>query len=106
MIALQKELMTNRIEKKSTECTIPCNLCGSLSVETLSLKDRNGYYLRTVICKKCGLIWSDPRPAEENIKKFYLKEYRKEYKGITRPKKKHIYRDSKEAIKRYSFFKY
>ena len=51
------------------------------------------------------MIWSDPRPAEENIKEFYSKEYRKEYKRITKPKKKHVYRDAKEAIKRYRFFK-
>lgn len=98
-------IMTDRIEKNRTECSIPCNLCGSLSVETLSLTDRNGDYLRTVICKKCGLIWSDPRPSEKQIKEFYSKEYRKEYKGLTKPKKKHVYRDAKEAIKRYSFFK-
>lgn len=51
------------------------------------------------------MIWSDPRPADEKIKAFYSTEYRKEYKGITRPKKKHVYRDAKEAIKRYNFFK-
>lgn len=90
--------------KNRTDCSIPCNLCGSILIETLSLKDRRGNYLRTVICKKCGLIWSDPRPAEEKIKEFYSKDYRKEYKGITKPKKKHVYRDAKEAMKRYRFF--
>lgn len=89
----------------SAACSIPCNLCGSASVETLSLKDRSGDYLRTVICKKCGLVWSDPRPAEDKIKEFYSKAYRKEYKGITKPKKKHVYRDAQEAMKRYGFFK-
>ena len=51
------------------------------------------------------MIWSDPREAEEEVKEFYSKQYRKEYKGITKPKKKHVYRDAKEAIKRYNFFK-
>ena len=87
------------------QCSIPCNLCSSSIVETLSLKDRKGDYLRTVICRECGLIWSDPRLADEKIKEFYSKEYRKEYKGITKPKKKHLYRDAREAIKRYNFFK-
>lgn len=90
---------------KTAQCSIPCNLCGSKIVDTLSLKDKNGDYLRTVICKKCGLIWSDPRPAEEEIKNFYSKQYRKEYKGITKPKKKHVYRDAREAMKRYNYFK-
>lgn len=97
--------MENSTQQNRTDCSIPCNLCGSTSVETLSLKDRKGDYLRTVICKKCGLVWSDPRPAEDKIKEFYSKDYRKEYKGITKPKNKHVYRDAKEAMKRYGFFK-
>ena len=87
------------------DCTIPCNLCTSVSVETLSLRDRKGKYLRTVICRKCGLIWSDPRPDDTAVLSFYSKHYRKEYKGITAPKKKHVYRDAKSAMKRYAFFK-
>ena len=88
-----------------TECSIPCNLCGTTIIETLSLRDKKGDYLRTVICSKCGLIWSDPRPSDDKIREFYSREYRKEYKGITKPKKKHIYRDAKEAIRRYNYFK-
>ncbi len=84
--------------------SIPCNLCESASVDVLAVKDRNGAYLRTVICKKCGLIWSDPRPDDETIKSFYSKGYRREYKGITIPKKKHVYRDAREAVRRYRFF--
>ncbi len=97
--------MTTRTQENTTMCSIPCNLCDSTSVEIISLKDRNGDYLRTIICKKCGLIWSDPRPRDEKIKEFYSTNYRKEYKGITKPKKKHVYRDAKEAMKRYNFFK-
>ncbi|VBB41289.1 Methyltransferase type 11 [uncultured Desulfatiglans sp.] len=88
-----------------TACSIPCNLCGSESVEEISLRDREGQYLRTVICTECGLIWSDPRPSDERIEHFYAKRYRKEYKGITRPKKKHVYRHAKNALKRYAFFR-
>ncbi|MFO7783065.1 MAG: class I SAM-dependent methyltransferase [Desulfatiglandales bacterium] len=97
--------MTVNIKKSSADCTIPCNLCGSRSIEIISLKDRKGDFLQTVICKYCGLIWSDPRPDESKIRYFYSKLYRKEYKGRTRPKKKHIYRDAKEAMRRYLFFK-
>ncbi len=70
----------------------------------LSLKDRKGAYLRTVICKKCGLIWSDPRQDDDSIKDYYSKGYRREYKGITIPKKKHVHRHAREALKRYRFF--
>ena len=97
--------MTDREEQNTAESLVPCNLCGSKLVEIISLKDRNGNYLKTVICKRCGLIWNDSRPSDEQIQEFYSKEYRKEYKGIKKPKKKHLYRDAKSAMKRYSFFK-
>ena len=86
-------------------CHIPCNLCGSKDIEVLSLRDRQLQFLRTVICKKCGLIWSDPRPSEEDIRNFYSDKYRKEYKGIYHPKLKHIYRDAKQAVRRFCFLK-
>ncbi|MDQ7785109.1 MAG: class I SAM-dependent methyltransferase [Desulfomonilaceae bacterium] len=95
--------MLNETERNQVECDVPCNLCNSTAVDVLSVKDRKGNDLRTVICEKCGLIWSDPRPNEELIKEFYSTEYRREYKGIARPKKKHVYRDAKEAIRRYRF---
>ncbi len=87
------------------ECSIPCNLCDATSVNVLSLTDRNGGYLRNVICKHCGLIWVDPRPPEEQIHNFYAKTYRREYKGAIKPKKKHIYRDAVGAARRFAFFK-
>lgn len=97
--------MPNRTQPDGSACSIPCNLCGGVSVDVLSLKDRKGAYLRTVICKQCGLIWSDPRPEDEEVKAFYSKGYRKEYKGITIPKKKHVHRDAAEAVRRYRFFR-
>ncbi len=93
--------MTTRGESVS----IPCNLCRSDDIAVLSERDRNGDYLRNVICRKCGLIWVDPRPADNVLKTFYADDYRKEYKGITRPRKKHVYRDASEAMARHDFFR-
>ncbi len=81
--------------------SVPCNLCGSDNVEVLGLKDRNREYLRTVICKTCGLIWTDPRPTTQQVRQFYSRDYRQEYKRIYRPKRKHILRAANEAILRY-----
>ncbi len=97
--------MASKTQPGGLESSIPCNLCGSKAVGLLSLKDRKGAYLRTVICKNCGLIWSDPRPDHKKIKDYYAKTYRKEYKGIKRPKKKHLYRNAKESTGRYLFIK-
>lgn len=81
----------------------PCNLCNSTEFEVLSTRDRDGEYLRTVICKNCGLVWSDPFPI--NPTEYYQKDYRILYKGTFEPKIKHIYRAAKTALNRYQGLK-
>lgn len=81
----------------------PCNLCHSTEFEVLSTRDREGKYLRTVICKNCGLVWSDPFPI--NPSEYYQKDYRILYKGTFEPKIKHIYRAAKNALARYQGLK-
>ncbi|MBW2623788.1 MAG: methyltransferase domain-containing protein, partial [Deltaproteobacteria bacterium] len=96
-------MVTRKNDENKAVCSIPCNACGSETVEELSLKARNGSYLRTIICQKCGLIWSDPRPSEDQLRKYYASDYRREYKGVCLPKLKHIYRDANDALLRYRF---
>lgn len=79
-------------------CTIPCNLCDSQDVALLSEKSRSGKPLRTVICKDCGLVWSDPRP--HNADQFYREHYRIAYKNTYTPRLKHILRAGKVALSR------
>lgn len=55
--------------------------------------------LRTVICAKCGLVWSDPLP--HNPRDFYEDSYRVSYKGTYSPKPKHILRAGNVALSRY-----
>src|ERR1051325_5782406 len=81
-------------------CSIPCNLCGARQVGEVSLRDRDGNPLRTVICQCCGLVWTDPRPAEEEVKKFYAHDYRLQYKGAWQPKFKHVHRGGKVSLDR------
>ena len=81
-----------------------CPLSGSHSAYVVSDKDRHGENLRNVISKESGLIFVDPIPFE-NTEEFYKKEYRKSYKGIITPKKKHIYRAGKNALSRYNRIK-
>ena len=91
--------------EKSTECSIPCNLCGSRDVQEICNVDRDGNYLRTVLCKECGLAWTDPRPNADEIRNFYSKNYRVSYKGTDTPKMKHVYRAGMNAAARYSVLK-
>jgi 2-polyprenyl-3-methyl-5-hydroxy-6-metoxy-1,4-benzoquinol methylase len=89
----------------SSSCSVPCNLCGSTEVEEIGQLDRNRKPLRTVICRRCGLVWTDPRPREEEIVSFYTEDYRLEYKGAYEPRLKHVYRAGRGAIDRYQRIK-
>ncbi len=53
---------------------VPCNICQS-SKTTLFLKVNRFNLLR---CCNCGLVYLNPRPPEEAIKRFYLKDYLRE----------------------------
>jgi len=80
--------------------TIPCNLCGATDVEVIGTTDRKGRPLRSVICKGCGLAWTDPRPGKEATREFYAEHYRIQYKASPKPKLKHVYREMHRAIQR------
>jgi 2-polyprenyl-3-methyl-5-hydroxy-6-metoxy-1,4-benzoquinol methylase len=83
------------------ECPIPCNLCGASSVEVIGERDRDGRPLRTTICRACGLVWTNPRPSEEDVRRYYSKEYRIQYKGHATPSLRHIARSGRGALNRY-----
>lgn len=88
------------IPPSKAACSIPCNLCGGQEVEEVSLRDRDGRYLRTVICRQCGLLWTDPRPASVEIQNYYAHDYRLDYKATYSPQPKHVYRAGRVAIDR------
>ncbi len=79
-------------------CSTPCNVCGGNDVTVLANHSRSGKPLRTVICKDCGLVWSDPLP--HNPRTYYEDDYRVAYKGTFTPKPKHILRAGKVALNR------
>ena len=85
----------------AAQCSIPCNLCGSTDAEQVRSKDRHGEYLRSVICRRCGLVWTDPRPTPEQVREFYGHEYRLNYKQTYQPKAKQTYRSGKVAVDRF-----
>ena len=85
-----------------TECPVPCNLCGASDIEVVGDRDRDGHPLRTTICRKCGLVWSNPRPLEVQVRRYYSSEYRLDYKGhSTPPSLRHIARSGRGALNRY-----
>lgn len=63
---------------------VPCNLCGSDS--TTPLFEKQGFNI--VKCKKCGLVYVNPRLSMDDIKKLY-----QEVEYFNRGEEGHGYRD-------------
>jgi len=53
-----------------------CNLCGSQEFEALTKRDRYGYSVTAVVCKKCGLVFLDPKMTADAYSYFYSDVYR------------------------------
>ncbi len=96
-MSCKEEKMT--VNPQVNACSIPCNLCGGAEVSILSNRSRSGKPLRTVICRVCGLVWSDPRPHD--ARRFYEEEYRLSYKRAYSPKRKHVFRAGHVALSRF-----
>lgn len=56
----------------------PC-LCGNPHGFPVAETDRYGLPLQSVLCSECGLLRINPRPDQEALKEFYLKDYRDMY---------------------------
>jgi len=58
---------------------ISCDLCNSNSAHhgVLAVKDKYGYPVNTVICKRCGNIFINPRPTYDWYSWFYNNLYDK-----------------------------
>lgn len=80
----------------------PCNLCCSIHVRVVSLRDREGGALRTVMCTCCGLVRCDPMPDPATLDLYYRERYRIDYKRQSEPSRRHILRAGRVAIDRLS----
>ncbi len=74
-----------------------CPLCQQHDLAVISKKDRQSKALETQLCKSCGTVFNNPIPSDEELAKFYTKDYRKSYKSVAVPKKKHSLRAFKRA---------
>jgi SAM-dependent methyltransferase len=69
-----------------------CNLCGARDFEVVGTADRDGRPLRTVMCRRCGLIWTNPRPSVADMDAYYATDYRADYTGAAAPPLRKIVR--------------
>ena len=70
-------------------------------MEVIGARDRDARPLRTTICRACGLIWSNPRPSADDVRRYYSREYRLDYKGRSTPSLRHIARSARGALNRF-----
>ena len=67
--------------------SVCCPICDSEGFELLSEKDRYGLAYNVVVCKTCGLVYTNPRMTQSSYNEFYDSEYRKLYVGTESPTK-------------------
>ena len=79
---------------------IACAVCGGRDATVVGLRGRDGETLRSVACRQCGLVWSDPRPHD--VRQFYEHDYRQAYKKVFTPRPKHVLRAGRVALDRWS----
>ena len=60
-------------------------MCGSPRYRVFARRGRYGVRLTTVICEVCGLVYTNPRPSEEDNAAFYHHDYWDQYKNQTEP---------------------
>ena len=58
---------------------VDCNLCGIDDYEILFRQDQHGFGLRTVMCRRCGLIYLNPRPTAQEYDELYQRWYHQLY---------------------------
>lgn len=83
----------------------PCKLCGGHDLRVIATRGRHYQALTTTICTGCGLIHSYPIPAKETLDEYYAHQYRSDYKGTITPKRKHILRYSRVALRRVALLR-
>ncbi|MCX5695174.1 MAG: class I SAM-dependent methyltransferase [Candidatus Omnitrophica bacterium] len=66
-----------------------CPLCEYLNFTLIAKKDHYGFSVDTVVCDRCGLIFSLKQMTDESIAIFYSEYYRGIYEGTVKPQRQH-----------------
>jgi 2-polyprenyl-3-methyl-5-hydroxy-6-metoxy-1,4-benzoquinol methylase len=84
--------MSSRVVRPAATEDTACNLCGARNDVVVGTRDRDGRALRTVLCRRCGLIWTNPRPSAADMNAYYETVYRSDYTGHSAPPLRKIVR--------------
>ena len=80
--------------------TVACNLCGGSDYDVVGRRDRYFGPLKTVLCRGCGLVYTNPMPTDEEVSEFYARRYRADYHGAEEPRVRAAARASEGALAR------
>lgn len=69
--------------KTAPKEVIPCNFCGTEEYKVLARQDDEGLGCITTICKKCGLIFINPRMTKEGYAQYYQEEEYRTKESLT-----------------------
>ncbi|HXE81366.1 MAG TPA: hypothetical protein VNK41_11475, partial [Vicinamibacterales bacterium] len=58
------------------EAVVACNLCAGAEFVVLAHRDRYGYPVQAHACRRCGLIFLNPRMTAAAYARFYERVYR------------------------------
>ena len=97
--------MSRVVRPAATEETA-CNLCGARDEVVVGTRDRDGRPLRTVLCRVCGLVWTNPRPSAAAMNAYYETSYRADYKGHGSPPLRKIVRGFLGAAERRTLLRH
>ena len=76
------EIMQFNQNKKINLEVINCIICNSSNYKILYTNDRHGIDQQTVMCNRCGFVYSNPRMCEKSLDYFYSSNlYREVYES-------------------------
>ena len=77
-----------------------CVICGERDYEVVGTRDRDGRPLRTTICRRCGMVWTNPRPSRHDVEQYYRHHYRTDYQQNRHPNARKVLRGMLGAFDR------
>ena len=81
-----------RLARPELRAETACALCGAREYSVVGRRDRDGRPLRTVMCNSCGLVWTNPRPSDEDVDRYYARHYRVDYARQVSPSRRKLLR--------------
>ena len=85
--------------------TVECAICGSADHELLAARASHNIQAKTVICRRCGLVFLNPRMTRQEYEKFYsTPAYRKLCSNAEVPTEELDRRSLRGAEEKFAFF--